>query len=151
MNAVRFAATAVLAVTALSGCRDRTEIVLVVDTDLTVPEELDRVDVVVRGPSSYMTSGTDLWDAATLPLTLGIEAENHASSVSITAIGSVSHAELVRNGVRTEFVEGEIRTLTLLLLRSCAHVTCADDRICVEGSCVAATRPGGSLPPWSGE
>lgn len=152
-SAARAAALAALAVAAsLPACRGVTEIVLVVDTDLTVPVDLDRIDVDVAGSLATPTISVDLTapGVGAFPLTLGLTPAGSPGPVTVTVTGWSQNKPVVAQQAGTDFVEGSQRMLRMLLLRSCAGTTCATGDSCGAGGCASATRPGSALPPWTG-
>jgi hypothetical protein len=125
---------------ACSGEAPLTEIVVIVDTNLAVPSELDQVDVLVTFPSGteeMATAHLEEDGAPELPLTLGLQ---HVSGpfepVDVVAIGIVGGEERVRAQARTVFVPGESYVLRLHLSRDCIGVMCDEGETCVDGACV---------------
>jgi hypothetical protein len=133
-----------------------TELVVVVDSDLAVPGELQRVTLEVTGPSgdkALQDAAVDLatGGAPTLPLTLSLTPGSGAlEPVTVTAVGT-GLAGVVERTVVTGFVRGERRMVRLWLLRACLGVDCATGETCGDdGICVDATVRPEDLPPWTG-
>lgn len=151
----RFASLTLIALVA-SGCGDVTELVVVVDTDMNVPAELDAVEIRVTGPSGMQVNAagsTGADGALVLPTVLGLTPGGSVlEPVLIEARGSVRGTLLLERRVRTGFVEGEIRMVRLDLLRACSTVSCgSDEQTCTEGGCRPIDVPGASLPTWRGQ
>ncbi|MDO9016934.1 MAG: hypothetical protein Q8S73_20285 [Deltaproteobacteria bacterium] len=130
-----------------------TELVIVVDTDLQVPGELDRVEVSVVGPSGRVVlAGASVVSTGTLPMTLGaVPAEGAAlGPVTVNVTGRVMGRAVVDRTVRTAFVAGERRVLPILLLGACRGVQCPADQSCGPDRCAPVAVPGASLPAFTG-
>lgn len=140
----------------LTACARLTEIVLVIDTDMIVPVELDLVDISVIGPSGPAGAPppVDLKQpgAPAFPMTLGLIDAGSSSMVSITVTGRHRDANQVPTDVatvraQTHFVEGQKLMLPILLTASCQGVTCSNQGdICKLGSCIPLV-----LTPWTGK
>lgn len=140
---------------ALCGCGDSlTEIVVIVDSDLRVPQEMERVGLTVVG-----TTGETVVEAAvslrepdgrSLPVTLSLRPEGPAlGPVEVTATALDEAGPVVSIAAETAFVAGERRSLQLFLASACVEVDCGPDETCgAGGSCQPRRRPGEELPPW---
>ncbi len=142
-----------LAAALLVGCATPpTQLVVVVDSNLDVPLELDLVEVAVQGPDGVTTTTPQALggaDAPAFPLTLGVTPGGEAlGPVTVTAIGRLGDAEVVRQSATTTLVLGETRTLHLVLYRSCVGRQCGSGRTCDAAGCVPLER--GDLPAWTG-
>jgi len=130
-----------------------TEIVLVVDTGLAVPAELDAVTIDITGPTRMERKIAMLGPGGTaLPLTLGLtRAEGAAlSPIGIVVIGQRGGAEIIRRVVSTDFVEGESRLLRVVLVAEClAPRDCGAGNTCSEAGCIPERIRGGTLPPFA--
>jgi alpha-tubulin suppressor-like RCC1 family protein len=138
---------------ALSGCHQTTEIVLVVDTNLT-SYDIDQIDISVTG-SQTRTININLDAPATppFPWTLGLEPGGETGHVAVSVVASSLGNLVVQQSADTTFVEGEEKMLRLLLLDSCVGVSCAsgtDTQTCSVGTCASDAIAGSSLPAWSG-
>ena len=147
------AALALLALLGLQpGCADDlTQIVLVVESDLEVPEELDGVRITVEGPSaepiveSYALGPEGL----SLPLTQGLRPAGDAlGPVRVEVAGLRGEFVVVVQAREATPVAGQTRMLRIMLSASCQSVSCEADETCAAGSC--ETRVLGELPPWNG-
>jgi alpha-tubulin suppressor-like RCC1 family protein len=145
----RFALLASLACLALFGCAQATQIVLVVDSDLT----LTRVDVDVastRSPPTRASADFSLPGTAALPLTLALYPRPGVDTeVFVTVTGQTSGSTVERR-VRTRFVPGGSRMLRVILAARCVGVRCAADETCDESGCRPIEIPSGDLAAWSG-
>src|SRR5690606_12203555 len=125
----------------------RSQLVVVVDSDLVIPEELDTVTLEIQRPGRP-TQGpfVQLVDpakrlAVPLPLTVTlVDGEAGTEPVSIVVRGMRRADERVVLTARTRFVEHEIRALCVHLERACVDVDCPSDRTCERGVCRAPER-----------
>ncbi len=140
---------------ALLGCSDRTQLIVVVDSDLEVTRELDEVRVTVVGPSGMSAEASQALGQAEgpgLPLTLGVRPSGEAlGPVTVTAEGRAAGALVVGRVATTSLVRGEARVLYLFLARDCRGVSCPSGQTCTENGCAAAQIDPEDLPPWTGE
>lgn len=122
----------------LSACSPaRTEVLLVIDTDLDVPSELDEVRVDLIGPNGETRrSEGSVASAAELPRTLAVVDNTHAArSVRVTVTGLLRDANVIQRRAVFELVPRETRILRVDLLRSCVGVSCPPDETCAEVGC----------------
>lgn len=144
----------------LAGCGDDatlTELVVVVDTDLSVPDEVSRIGLRVVGSDGRMVFDGDVDlsapGAPARPLTLGLTPAGDSLGPIVVAAVAIAPADapVVSAAARTSFVEGRRRMLRLLLERVCVGVPCAEGTTCRGGACdVEDVAPEG-LPAWTGE
>lgn len=127
-----------------------TELVVVVDSDLGIPAEMDAVRVRVTRPDRTMADQTQpLTGASDLPLTLGIVADGASlGPIDVVAEGVLRGTVVVSRSARTTLVRGETRVLTLYLVRSCIGTTCPAGQSCTEHGCAPLEVV--TLPPWTG-
>lgn len=151
------ALTLALAVT-LAGCAgDRlTEIVVVVDTDLATPTELDAIRLVAVAPGGTRETMTPVGNPGdpTLPLSISLvhDGSGALGPLTVTAEGTLAGSVVVEQHRTTSWVEGRRRLLRLFLSRACRGVACATaEETCDDGLCEPATIPSEALPPWTGE
>jgi hypothetical protein len=145
-------AAAVAVTAAAGGCsKSVTEIVLVVDSDLVVPDEIARVGVVLGGATAATDAGTEIRYDLTgqaLPVTLGLLPGNAGQPFSVEVRGERADGGIVvrmaATGVR--FVDSQNLMLELPLRRACA---------CAQPDCPISSAPGCAtlvapvLPPFS--
>jgi len=151
-------ACAVLCATACSQS-PVTEIVVVVDSDIAVPAELDEVTILVDGAvGGTRTASRDLSASrgAGLPVTLGlVHPSGPLGPITARAVGSVHRGGVasivVERTARTSFVDGRTVVLRLDLLGACSGVTCADaSSSCGADGCAPIDIAPGSLSAWTG-
>jgi len=127
-----------------------TQLVVLMDTDYSVPTEVDRVRARIAkvvdtegGPQEVQTwervfsvSNADPTPpgAYALPATFAVLPEasdlERELIVDLEAFAAGSDELLGRRRVRTEFVQGEARLLRMLIHRACHDVSCADGESC---------------------
>lgn len=122
-----------------------TQIVVVVESDLVVPAELDAVAVDASG----QRSGGALETPSDLPATVTLHRTGSIGRFEVKATGSLDGREVVKRTALLSFVPGQSRALVLELLRECAGVDCGPDT-CVRGACVAPDVDATTLPRWTG-
>ena len=146
---MRFVALLACIASAASCASDPTQIMVVVRSDLSVPEELDEVRINVFGLGDQPTVNADL-RAEDLPRTLAIvRTGGPLGPVVVEARGYQSGGLVVTRRARVSFVRNEARMLILLLEGSCVGVDCGDDELtCTGGSCQLIDVA--NLPPWPG-
>jgi len=101
----------------LGGCGDVTEVVMVVDSDLTIPNDVDTIDIRVGSNGDAFTQ-----PLVVLPATMGfLQGGSSAFSVNVQLIRSRDRATVVgRSASDVRFVEGRIMMLVLMLPAACA-------------------------------
>lgn len=159
-DVARGATFALLASTICGGCESPpTELVVVVDSDLRVPGELDAVRIDVRGPEEQMANrSTSLdpedMDARSLPLVLPVVAGGgELEPVTIEVRGLADETEILRRTVETGFVRGQARVVHIVLVRACFEAEpCPEGQSCgAGGECVDNAVPADSLDEWPGQ
>ncbi|MCB9596116.1 MAG: hypothetical protein H6719_25565 [Sandaracinaceae bacterium] len=127
-----------------------TQLVVVVDSDLAIPAELDRVRVTVMADDTRMASEEQaLGSASLLPLTVAAVPEDDSlGPIDVIAEGFVGSALVVSRRARVTLVRNETRMLRLDLVASCVGTDCGADRSCGENGCVDVVID--ELPPWPG-
>jgi len=121
-----------------------TQIVVTVDSDLTVPAELDRVTIDVSDRATAPEASADL-TSQKLPRTISlVHDQGPLGPFTIKATGFLGAKRVIEKEVMTSFVEGKTVELALDLDRSCRAVFCETGRTCVAGSCqdIPTVRPG---------
>jgi hypothetical protein len=145
-----------LALAALTvGCAEpRTEILLVVGSDLDVPAQIDTLRIRATGDTD---GGLDKTYALTeprnaLPLTLGlVSGGGKARPLRVELTASHGNTPVVTRAASTSFVEGQVRVLHLDLLASCRGVTCDWGQTCVVGACGSDEVPASTLPAYGAD
>ena len=134
----------------LMGCAsDPTQVIIVVDTDLSIPNELDSVAITVVGPDGEMQSARGPLDADE-PRTL---AQTHTGGplgpFDATVEGRLGEDVVVSRRAIFEFQRGRRLTLTMHLARSCIGASCPE-ATCDETGCRPITVSAAELTPWDG-
>ncbi|MES1208325.1 MAG: hypothetical protein ABUS79_20505 [Pseudomonadota bacterium] len=139
----------------LAGCHGGTpsEIVVVVDTNLSAAE----VDEVVISVAGSQTQTVDVPlnapGAPGFPLTLGLVPAADLGTVTVSAVGKLRGAIVVQQQADTAFVDGAPKMLALNLLAQCVGVPCdstVQPMTCNAGACASAVIPGYALSSWTG-
>jgi hypothetical protein len=146
-----------IAVVAAAGCDHDGRVLVVVDTDFTVPDELGLVRATVRGSNGLEQSRDFIVDyrlapphsdPAAMPLSFVIvprEAGAGDFEVSVSGFDRNAPEALVTRRAITGFRPGKTLVLPLPLLRSCGRVMCPLDQTCRDGACVDPHVPVGEL------
>lgn len=137
----------------LAACSRPTELVVIVDSDLAVPGELDQVRVTVTGPAGMSESAEQALDGTgpELPLTLGVVPAGEAlGPIDVVADGMLSGSIVVTRSARTTLIAGESLALYLFLARACRGVMCPDGETCTENGCATVEIDPADLPRWTG-
>ncbi|MBN2575788.1 MAG: hypothetical protein JXP73_14575 [Deltaproteobacteria bacterium] len=144
----------VAALLALGAChKPRTEIVLTVDSNLSVPAELDQVHVVVASEKSS-TRFEQTYDLASgktkLPIVLGLVPDaDKKLGFRAVAQGLKNGVVVVERSAVTSFVPDQTLMLFLDLLRVCVQATCQTGETCgPQGVCVPETIKAADLPKY---
>lgn len=133
----------------LAACgADPTQLIVVVDSDIPVPDRLDTIRVQAAiGAQEHAAAGILTADDG-LPRMVALThrgGELGPVDVTVTGLGDAT----VTARARSRFVEGERRTLWMWLDAGCAGVSCDDDESCERGACVP--RPDATTAPWDGD
>lgn len=128
-----------------------TEVVLVVDSDLATPDELDAIQVTVTDPlGNTMNSRADLGvGEARLPRALGILNDTQRlGPFTVDVRGVKNSAIIVRRRAVFSFVRDRIRRLRVSLSAACQGVVCPVDQTCLDTGACGDTAA--SLDDWTG-
>ena len=141
MSALRLCARAAClgALAFASGCSSDpdvlTQIQITVDSDLDVPDQLDRVAIEVAGMVTDEAASADLREQG-LPRKLTLLHEGGPlGPVRVTAIGFLRGDQVVERVVETRFQAGKLVSLAIQLQRACLDVSCRAGASCDEGEC----------------
>jgi len=142
---------------ASSGCSaDKlTQIVVVVESDLSVPGQIDAVSVEATGPGTapVMASGA-LSGAGAIPLPRYVTLVHRGGPlgpVDVRAAGLLAGSEVVDREARVFFVQGRTMVLRLALLDACVGVRCrGGDRTCAAEGCRDVMIDPAELAEWTG-
>jgi hypothetical protein len=143
-----------LAAACSPGCSPKnngTLLVARVDTDLSVPGTIDRIEIQLAPEhGSGTTDSFPLTAGTALPVTLAIRPSGDpAFSVDVTAIGLKGGTTVVTQTATVPFTPGEAREFTLVLSQDCARPTpCTNaSQVCLKGgACVAKTQVAQTRP-----
>ncbi|WP_157069334.1 hypothetical protein [Sandaracinus amylolyticus] len=128
-----------------------TELMIVVDTDLRVPDELETIRIEMRdGQGAMREASADVAAGAPLPVTLGLVSRTTLGPIDVDVIGLRGSTEVLRRSARVVFVEDQTRALRLDLLASCRAVTCEAGETCAESGCRSIEVAPGELLAWDG-
>lgn len=133
----------VLTLVGVAGCAERpvTELLVVADTDLAIPAQLDAIEVEVIPPTGapVVRGGALVGDDATeIPVSLGlVHRGGPLGPVSIEVRGFRGAEPIVTRSADVSFVEGRTMVVTLHLEATCVGVVCREDETCERGACRA--------------
>jgi hypothetical protein len=147
------AATLLSAALALPACTTpRTEIIVVVDTDLDVPAQIDEIVIEATGPDGAPRSATARsLVASSLPATLGLIHESGPlGPIEVRAAGRLAGADVVERVARVFFVSRQTRVLELHLVGACMGVACPEGETCAESGCRPVEVAEEELGRWTG-
>lgn len=146
---------AALGLVLVGGCAsDLTEIVVVVDSDLDAPAQLDEIVVSAEGPQGVpQVARASLVGGSTtrFPVTVGLRPSSDPNAaVAIRATGRHDGVDRVAAQVLTHFIEGRRLLVYIELGASCVDVSCGETETCRAGACIDATVDANALPPFTG-
>lgn len=132
---------------------DATELLVVIDSNLAVPGELDEVRVFVDGQSA--TGSLAGPRSLALPRTVGIVHTGGAlGPVEVRTVGYAGGTPIVERIARTNFVEGKTLVLPMFLDGRCrlriGEMACPTGETCVEGRCESSLVPPATLAEYDG-
>jgi len=137
---------------AFTACQkeERTEVVVVVDSDYAVPTELDAVVVEVVDPDGGLQRSIgNLAGPEDLPAMVGLVHEGGPlGPYEIVAVGRLAGESVVSRRALFTFIERQILSLPMHLVRSCEGETCPTGQTCTEDGCADEEVSG--LRVWSG-
>ena len=123
------------------GCNARplTQLVVVIESSLRAPSELDHVEIDITSPSGAMGRRMQsVGSSADLPTTLGVvHRGGPLGPVRVVVRGRLRGAEVVTREAEVTLQEGRTLRLNLSLDGRCRGVMCRGDQSCAEGSCRA--------------
>lgn len=128
-----------------------TEVVIVVDSDLDVPGDIDEIFIEVTSPRGELQTSSAPLGAGQprLPRTLGMIHEGgRLGPFTVRVLARDAGGTRVSRTARFSFEQGESRRLRVFLPASCVAVTCDTDQTCSESGCAGIDVP--ELEPWTG-
>jgi hypothetical protein len=147
-----------LALTLAAACSQSaepvTELVLVIDSDLGVPTDLDEISVRATGPDgAAQTAGARLGAGMTpLPRALVLSHESGPlGPLQVRVEGKRGGSSVVTRHAQASFVLGKSLVLPLHLVGACRARRCPDDQTCSELGCIDRSLDSDSLEEWSGD
>jgi hypothetical protein len=148
---IAFVSGVALAAMACSPTNNGTTLVVRVDTDLTVPAALNRIEIQVTPERGGQTTDSfTIGSRADLPATMAIRPSGSPSfNVDVTARGLLGGNSVVTQTATVPFFPGEAREITLFLSQTCATaMPCpmAGQTCIAGGTCVAKTQVAQPMP-----
>jgi hypothetical protein len=150
--------TSCLILALASGCTDPlTEVVVRIQTDLTVPSQVDAFSVALNGPFALTNQHVALTGQNAVPLPAKIAivpGDDPAEEFRITVTALRLTVKGVHQEVVTFFSPDSARELDIRILNACATVTCAADQTCDQppgqavAGCAPRLRAAGTLPTY---
>ena len=142
------------ALLALGACqgKQRTMLVVEIDSNLVVPGELDKVDVAITVNGETPHTPYSLINDYKLPLHVGVvETGDGAGNITIVASGYKGPTFVVSETAIVGFVEGKSMLLKLFLARECIGKTCPNsNQTCTTGgNCRDQVRKPNELTPFT--
>jgi hypothetical protein len=121
----------------------RTQVMLMVDSNLSVPQQLDSLDIEVIGPNGVAKKASaSLTRQGDLPL---VHTQGALAPLDVRVNGLLNGKIVVSRRALTSFVSNETRVLRLVLLQSCVEVQC-NQLTCTEQGCQSPNVDADNLP-----
>lgn len=124
-----------------AGCNAQplTQLVVVTESSLRVPSELDQIEIDITSPSGVMGSRmVAISSPANLPATLGVvHRDGPLGPIHIRVRGRARDMVMVTREADVMLQQGRTLRLDLALDASCRGVTCRADQSCSAGTCRA--------------
>ena len=132
------------------GCADRTQLVVVVDTDVETPSMMQELELSVTSVDDELVGDAffDLFEES-VPLSFGIEPKGALVDEEVTILvegRDTARTLVIDRRVVTGFVPFERRLLQIFLAQNCSEVTCDGEATCDGGACVSARVEVNGLP-----
>jgi hypothetical protein len=127
-------------------------LVVEIDSNLVVPDELDKVDVAITANGTTPVTPYSLISDYKLPLHVGVvETGDGAGNITIVASGYRGPTAVVSETAIVGFVEGKSMLLKLFLARECIGKTCpiAGQTCTTGGTCRDSVRNSNDLTPFT--
>ncbi|MCS6858045.1 MAG: hypothetical protein NZM37_10080, partial [Sandaracinaceae bacterium] len=133
---------------ALCGCRDRTSLLIKVESaDFKIPEDIDRLDFSIRGETTGMTIERSFQVRTPWPHSLSVRpGAVESNAVRITVTGYKGEDFVVRRVLMRSFSAGFEEVVEVVLQGACRGVRCAEGNDCLNGFCVGEMRDAGPMP-----
>lgn len=130
-----------------------TQLVVVVDTDVPVPAELDAFRITVDENRAVESSEAALSGprAIARPAVISlVHRGGELGPVGIVVEGRLGADVRVERRVTTSFVRGRALVLPIFLSQACLARTCAGGETCIDGACAPPSVDPVSLIDWTG-
>jgi len=128
-----------------------TEVVVVVNSDLMVPSEIDQLLIRVVLPDGSDANASAILGGGNpgLPRTLGLQLRdgNRTGEYQVISEARRGGVSVVLQRMRFDFVPGQRMRLDLTLNRACQGLSCGFGQTCVRGACQSDLA---TLSPFSG-
>jgi hypothetical protein len=131
----------------------RTQVMLVVDTDIRPPRGLDSFTVAITGPDGETRTSTATLgaDQPGLPRTLAlVHEQGPLGPFTVRVAGNTGPSERVARTARFTFQPERTLMLRIDLLASCIGVSCAAEQTCAADGCRAVDVAAAELTEWTG-
>lgn len=131
----------------------RTEILLVVDSDLRVPDQLDRLEVRVEGPGELVQSAAAQLDDTNNPLPRSVALVHRGGPLGplhATVQGKSGDQVVIAREARLSFLAGRTLVLPMHLAASCLGFDCGE-QTCTERGCESIDVDPTTLAPYAGD
>ncbi|HJK94697.1 MAG TPA: hypothetical protein RMH85_14305 [Polyangiaceae bacterium LLY-WYZ-15_(1-7)] len=128
-----------------------TEAIIVIDSDLAVPDSLDELVIEVSGPEGRMESATATLggEQAPLPRTLTlVQGSGPTGPYTVVARGRQGGGDVVSRTARFSFVPEESVVILMHLVEACIGQDCGANQTCTERGCQSVDRS--DLFVWTG-
>lgn len=151
--ALRLTATLIVVCAAVGSCREvePTQLVVVIDSDMAVPRELDAYRVTVTGPDGrVLDEQLPAAGDSALPASFGVKPRGGRANRAVTVAVTAMHAggALFDTRAVTSFVEERRLRLDMFLARRCVASACAPQETCRQGRCVDPEIDARDLPGY---
>jgi len=138
---------------AVAGCSPAplTELLVVADTDLAVPDALTGVRFVVEGPrGDVQEASVDFAAGDARPAVLAlVHRGGPLGPLTVEVIGERGTQEVLTRTARVDFVSGQVLGLKVVLRAGCVGVACGEGETCGELGCRSIDVEPDELAPWA--
>jgi len=153
---VMLAATMAMSLGSCTTAAPLTQVIVVIDSDLVVPGDIDRLRLYIGLPSDrtrQLVNGIlePTTGGETFPQTVNLLHEEGPLGPIQVQVDALSGDERVlTQTLRFSFQLDETLTLPIDLLNSCVGILCGTSETCRGGECTSVDVPPGELVPWTG-
>ncbi len=126
------------------GCADRTALLVRVSSTLVIPDDVDRLDVSVRGETTMMFADRSFAVSTPWPHTVSIRpGALEFGDVQVTVTAYRGDAFVVRRVVTGRFIPGVDEVIEVELDARCVGIMCPEGLDCRGGACIGVRVDGG--------